>query len=89
MFIKGRRTLATNPLELELMDSPRLDSWEIPASHVIIKERLGEGCFGEVYKGSIQGVVSNPKLRSCLKSRPCQTVAIKLLKGQTSIYINI
>ena len=89
MFIKGRRTSTTNRLELQLLEAPILDAWEIPACHVIIEERLGGGCFGEVYKGYIQGTITNPKLQSTLKNSPCQTVAIKLLKGELSIHVNL
>ena len=88
VFIKGRRTLATNALELHKMESPMLDAWEIPASHVIIEKRLGEGCFGEVFKGSIPGPISNPSLEPTLKNKPYQTVAVKLLKGQLHVHIS-
>lgn len=65
-----------------LLHSPMLDEWEIPAGQVIIENRLGEGCFGEVYQGTIKGTISNPKIQASLKNTICPVVAIKLLKSK-------
>ena len=67
-------------LNLPLFDGPVLDDWEIPACDVIINYQVGEGCFGEVYKGMIKGPISNPKIPASLKNVIYLTVAIKLLK---------
>ena len=56
------------------------DEWEISPQQVIVGECLGEGAFGEVYKGTVTGPLSNPKLQRLMKSNICITVAIKLLK---------
>ena len=56
------------------------DEWEIPPSHVIIEDCLGEGAFGEVYRGIIRGPIVNPKVHPSMKSAICTAVAIKLLK---------
>ena len=56
------------------------DAWELLPTNVIIEECLGEGAFGEVFKGIIKGAISNPKIRPSLKNAICATVAIKLLK---------
>jgi hypothetical protein len=81
MYIRGPMspvsTSVTKPLEL-----PKLDEWEIPAEHVIIEKRLGEGCFGEVYQGMVKGPISNPKVQASFKNIICPVVAIKLLKSQ-------
>ena len=84
MYLKGLSS-PTNGLEVQLQDLPSLDAWEIPPDQVIIEEQLGEGCFGEVYKGTVQGPITNPMLQSAFKNKLYQTVAIKLLKGQLSI----
>ena len=59
---------------------PQLDEWEIPASEVIIVTQLGEGAFGEVYKGVVKCPITNPKVRLSVKNSLCTTVAVKLLK---------
>ena len=60
------------------------DEWEIPPSHVIIEDCLGEGAFGEVYHGIIRGPIVNPKVHPSMKSAICTAVAIKLLKCKLS-----
>ena len=58
------------------------DEWEIPPSQVIVESTLGEGAFGEVYKGTLRGPLSNPKIPTAVKSAICIPVAIKMLKCQ-------
>ena len=70
----------TDELNLHLFDGPVLDDWEIPACDVIINDQVGEGFFGEVYKGMVKGPISNPKIPASLKNVIYSTVAIKLLK---------
>ena len=57
-----------------------MDDWEIPAKEVIMDDLLGEGAFGEVYKGVVKCPIVNRKVRSSEKSSICTPVAIKLLK---------
>ena len=66
--------------------SPSMDEWEIPASEVIMEKLLGEGAFGEVYKGVVKCPLVNPKVRSSAKSSICTAVAIKLLKCKQILY---
>ena len=52
------------------------DKWEIPPCFVTIDGKLGEGEFGEVFKGMIHCELQN---RTACQQKP--QVAIKLLKG--------
>ena len=51
-----------------------------------MEKLLGEGAFGEVYKGIVKCPIVNPKVRSSSKSSICTTVAIKLLKRKPHYY---
>ena len=62
--------------------TPVLDEWEVPATEVIVDRKLGEGVFGEVYKGVIRGPLQNSKINPLLKKSIGIPVAIKLLKGK-------
>ena len=71
---------------------PILDEWEISTDDVIVDELLGEGAFGEVYKGVIRGPLENPKISAVLRQAIGVPVAIKLLKSKlycvhTFVYI--
>ena len=79
MYVGGSHNIPDN-LATTLTRSPKLDEWEIPAAQVIIENRLGEGCFGEVYQGMVKGPINNPKIQASLKNTICPVVAIKLLK---------
>ena len=62
------------------------DEWEIPPSQVIVESTLGEGAFGEVYRGTLRGPLSNPKIPTVVKGAICIPVAIKMLKCQFYTY---
>ena len=52
-----------------------MDEWEIHPNLVIVDGRLGEGAFGDVFQGTVRGMMgfsSNANVG---------IVAIKLLKG--------
>lgn len=55
---------------------------QVPASEVIVEDKLGEGAFGEVFKGIIKGPLRNPKISAVLKHTIGIPVAIKLLKRE-------
>ncbi|KAL5497198.1 hypothetical protein EMCRGX_G013624 [Ephydatia muelleri] len=61
------------------------DDWEIDANDVVVfvDQKLGEGAFGEVYKGTVSGscLTKNPQLLSEVKKLACVPVAIKVLKA--------
>ena len=56
---------------------PREDDWEIPSDCLVREAQLGEGCFGEVYKGFVRGPIETSRT---LKNAIHTTVAIKYLK---------
>ena len=62
---------------------PILDEWEISTDDVIVEQQLGEGAFGEVYKGVIRGPLENPKISAILRQAIGVPVAIKLLKSKS------
>ena len=68
---------------------PQPDNWEIPSKEIIMEDLLGEGAFGEVYKGVIKCPIINPKVQPSMKSSICTPVAVKLLKRKSSIIIII
>ena len=79
MFSGGIRNFN---FQRSLASPQQLDRWEIPSDEIIVKERLGEGAFGEVYRGIIKCPITNPVMmrRSSMKKSIFTPVAIKLLK---------
>ena len=67
-------------LERSLTSPQKLDKWEIPSNEIIVKELLGEGAFGEVYRGIIKCPIVSPKRRSSMNKSIFTSVAIKRLK---------
>ena len=59
-----------------------MDIFEVPAQCIILDQRLGEGCFGEVYRGIVRGDYSNRYLTAYLRQKSHQFVAVKILKGK-------
>ena len=80
MFSSGPRKLFLRMPTAASVTSPLVDEWEIPSNEVIIEDCLGEGAFGEVYKGIIKCPIINPKVKLSVKNAICTPVAIKLLK---------
>ena len=64
------------------------DRWEIPYNHIQTGEILGQGAFGQVIKGKIEGRLltchhSNSSIVSeSMKSRDVE-VAVKMLHGKS------
>ncbi len=65
---------------------PEIDEWEISASEIIIEDSLGEGAFGEVYKGVVKGPIRCTRVQPSLRNAIAVPVAIKLLKGTYNSY---
>lgn len=87
MFTGGPRQLLLQQPVQSPLTSPQKDEWEIPPNEVIIEDSLGEGAFGEVYKGIIKCPILNPKVRSSVKNAFCTPVAIKLLKSKLKLML--
>ncbi len=73
-----RHLLTQTPTDPQL---PEIDEWEISASEIIIEDSLGEGAFGEVYKGVVKGPIRCTRVPPSLRNAIAVPVAIKLLKG--------
>ena len=57
-----------------------MDEWEIPIRRIVREEFLGEGTFGQVAKGYIQGpILGNITMNNRLHA----TVALKFLKSMS------
>ena len=74
-----------SPDLVKLLPSRR-DKWELFGSHFKVGTKLGEGNFGQVYKGTLsRNVAMAPVKKHILKvateRKSHYTVAIKLLKG--------
>ena len=84
MFNSGSKKIFLYQPVGSSLASPQKDEWEIPRNEVIIEDCLGEGAFGEVYKGIVKCPIINPKVHSSAKNAFCTPVAIKLLKREKS-----
>ena len=61
---------------------PEIDEWEIPPTEVIMEDCLGEGAFGEVYKGVVKGPIKCNRVMPSLRNAIAVPVAVKVLKGE-------
>ena len=68
----------TTPTEEPLLT----DEWEVPQGEIIVESSLGEGAFGEVYKGILKGPIVCSKVRPSQRKAIFTEVAIKLLKSE-------
>ena len=78
----GTRTADKDDQE-EAMLTFEPDSWELDPEKITMDHLLGEGSFGQVYKGVLQGPVRTPGCETATSL----SVAVKLL-GSEYIYIH-
>ena len=84
MYFQGFQVPMFVSLERPLNSRPQsLDKWEIPSNEIIIKELLGEGAFGKVYKGVVKCPIISPKRHASMKKSIFTSVAIKQLKCES------
>lgn len=66
----------------------KLDQWEIYSNQVAIQSRLGEGAFGDVYRGLYNSSVTK---NSCnipkFNTNNSVVVAVKLLRGKNIMHL--
>ena len=65
----------------------KLDQWEIYSNQMAIQSRLGEGAFGDVYRGMFNSSITQ-KSNNVKKfdANNSVIVAVKLLRGQCYIF---
>ena len=57
------------------------DEWEMPSECIRADKKIGEGCFGEVFRGEITGECLTPQLKTYMRrNNNKHYVAIKQLK---------
>ena len=77
--------LQFSPVLVQLLPT-KGDQWELVSSHFKIGAKLGEGNYGQVYKGTLSVEVSTTPAkiyiaRQITSGKQPYTVAVKLLKG--------
>ena len=83
MYFQGFQVPMFVSLKRPLNSQQSLDKWEIPSNEIIIKELLGEGAFGKVYKGVVKCPIISPKRHASMKKSIFTSVAIKQLKCES------
>lgn len=76
----------TTPTGEPLISLTDADEWEVPPSEIIVENCLGEGAFGEVYKGVLKGPITCSKVRPSQRKAVFTEVAIKLLKSKFNCF---
>ena len=67
--------------DFELLNTAVKDEWELCPSDITVNQMMGEGAFGEVYRGFLKGPLNNVKVKAEFRNAISIPVAIKLLKG--------
>ena len=63
------------------------DDWEICPSNITVDNIMGEGAFGEVYRGYIEWPLSHSKVKPEYRNKVHICAAIKLLKGKVVFFL--
>ena len=83
MFSASYAAPSENPKLLEVNPAETIvaDEWEISPTDITVGNKLGEGAFGEVYRGSLKGPLINNNVKPEFRNSLFLPVAMKLLKG--------
>ena len=65
----------------------QVDDWELNHKSIITDEKLGEGAFGVVYRGTIMETCNNPHVRPLLARNGIAHVAVKFLKSIIILFL--
>ena len=84
--LMSQRSVLGSPLT-PTMDFFMMDEWELSPSEIIMDRCLGEGAFGEVYKGVLKGPVQCSKVPPSMRNTVPLVVAVKLLKCKILLVI--
>lgn len=80
-YSQRRPLTATTPTDID-GEGSLTDEWEVSQGEIIVEACLGEGAFGEVYKGILKGPIACTKVRPSQRKAVFIEVAIKLLKSK-------
>ena len=83
MFSVSYAPHSEHPMLLEVNPAKTTvaDEWEISPSDIIVENKLGEGAFGEVYRGSLKGPLINNNVKPEFRNSLFLPVAMKLQNG--------
>ena len=59
----------------------KLDQWEVYSNQVAIQSRLGEGAFGDVYRGMFNSTITEKSDIKKFDANNSVVVAVKLQRG--------
>ena len=88
-FIEVSRGPNLRKAPLHLFPDYKVDKWDIPESDLVLREQIGSGYFGTVYKGSVQLKHMDPAATDTDAIRRSSlgyiVAAVKMLKGKMKI----
>ena len=64
----------------------KLDQWEVYSNQLAIQSRLGEGAFGDVYRGMFNSTITDKSSVKKFDVNNSAVVAVKMLRGQCVIH---
>ena len=66
----------------------KLDQWEVYSNQVVIQHLLGEGAFGEVFRGLFDSTITEKSSVKKFDESNSVVVAVKQLKGEHYIILH-